>query len=277
MGLKGDYIMKKINKRKFMGMIGSSIIGLFTIGQLETKALNIKINAFQTSKSVNLQNVDTIQIKMKNIQIESRNVNDSEPAVLDIYGKIGDNDIGHINTLNLDIVQNQSVDFGPQTIDLKNGDRFQQEYLETETYLPSNSVNIKIIFELKHSDISTIKKEVDFNLGISTGRIVTSDFEYSPNNMREMNDIKPDSNLTTNITDNVLDAWYIESRFEKLKRLSSGGFVNNLSSYKTPKGVIDVISNKYDIGPRNMRELNTERPSDDLTTDINENTKLNCK
>lgn len=267
----------KINKRKFMSVIGSSIIGFFTIGQLRTKALNIKINAFQTSKSVNLQNVNTIQIKLKNLQISSRNVDDSEPAVLDIYGEIGDNDIGHIKTMNLDIVQNQNVDFGSYVIDLKNGDSFQQEYLETETYLPGNSVNIKIIFELKHSDINTIKKEVDFNLGLSTGRIVTSDFEYSPNNMREINDIKPDSDLTTNITDNTLDVWFIESRFEKLKRLSSGGFVNNLSSYKTPKGVIDVISDKHDIGPRNMRELNTERPSDDLTTNIDENKKLSCK
>lgn len=118
--------MTEINRRKFLSIFGFISVGGLIRYQDDAKALEISVNRFNNDKKVNLQNIHSIAINIKDTRITSNNIDYSKDAELSIYAKVEDQDIGKIKSKDIKL-QNSGTVLDDETIYIDEPELFSED------------------------------------------------------------------------------------------------------------------------------------------------------
>lgn len=252
--------MTDINRRKFIISIGSFSLGATALNTQRSAALELNVNSFEVNDNIYLEEVHTLLVSIKEMNIRSKNIDDSKEATLDVYGSIEDNNIGKLETRNITLTENSTTTVGPYNFDIKDGSKYKSKYLTLDPYIDKNSIEIEIDFELNHPSINKkITDKANFIIGFSDGEFLSHSEGLNASSL----DLTSNGENYRTINAEDLSIWSIEDRFKQLKVLLSGGQPVNKSTYSFPRGVIDIVNKESEISPRNSPEISLSEPNKD--------------
>lgn len=251
--------MTKINRRKFLSIFGLVSVGGIVKSQNDAEALEISVNRFSNDKKVNLQNIQTVAIRIKNLRITSNNIDYNKNAELSIYANVEGEDIGQVKseTINLE-GSDKTLDNEIIKID-------KPELFSRERYDPNKTnLDIYLTFKLDHPSINkTITKETKYTLDIGQpGSIISHSFSKY-NNFET-----PSDNIINNtkvISGTNLSVLTNQTGFDKIKSLIGGGMTKNKSTYDIPSGTIDIKGLEFQYStPRDYRDIKNIKPDNNV-------------
>lgn len=231
--------MTKINRRKFISIFGLVSIGSIAKVSQNAKSMNINVNRFENNKKVNLDNIETVAFKMKEITITSNNIDYNKDATLSVYASVDEQDIGRVKRIeNIDIKKSETNLDDDIIIKLGHSDLFSYDKYSND----KNTIDIELRFELEHESVNTIKQTEKYSLNIaSLGELVSiNGFSFNG----KYSD-KPNNDRVISISSSELDV-FSKSGIEQIKQLLQGPAVYNKSSKTIESGGIDPENIQFD-------------------------------
>lgn len=248
--------MTKINRRKFISIFGLVSIGSITKISQNAKSMEISVNRFENNQKVNLENIETVAFKMKEITITSNNIDYNKDAKLSVYASVEGQDLGKLKTIeNIDIKKPETNLDDSIIIKLGNSNLFSYDNYSND----KNSLDIELTFELKHPSINTIKQTEKYSLdiGLSPGELISTDgFSFEG----QYSD-KPSNDRFVSISGGELDVLN-KSGMDQIKQLVQGPAVYDKSSTTIASGGIDPDNIRFDYSNfRDNPEISYNKPN----------------
>lgn len=239
------------------GIVSVSLGGLMIKSSSKTDALELTVNSFSLEKDIYLEDVETILVSIKEIQLSSKNIDDTKDAEISVYGSIGGNDIGELTTEKVNVESNSITTSGPYQFDIRNGEKFKPKYLTVDEYIDQSNIEIKLDFRLNHPSLNeTVTDQSTFIVGFADGEFLSNTFQKASSK-----DMETKGEKYKSIEASDLSVWNISDRFTKLKTVMKGGQPTNNSSYSLPKGVIDINKSEFQVSPRGSLEISLSEPN----------------
>lgn len=173
--------MIRINRRKLL-KLGFGGIFLLPVSNKKSIALDIEVNRFGDNKNINLDNINTVAIKIKKFNIISNNINYNKDVKLKITGKVGETNIGEIKDIDINLQDgetNVKNHLNSDVIKLNNSELFSNDKYRPE----KKELEIELKFRLDHSSLENpVTKDVIYTFGISgNGELVQHNFDNRNN------------------------------------------------------------------------------------------------
>lgn len=248
--------MKNINRRKFISIFGLVSIGSITKISQDARSMEISVNRFENNQKVNLENIETVAFKMKEITITSNNIDHNKDAKLSVYASVEGQDLGKVKTIdNIDIKKSETNLNDDIIIKLGNSNLFSYDNYSND----KNNLDIELTFELEHTSIDTIKQTEKYSLdiGLSPGELISTDGF----NIEGQYSDKQSKDSVISISSGelpVLD----KSGIEQIKQLVQGPAVYDKSSTSIASGGIDPGNIRFDYSNfRDNPEISYNKPN----------------
>lgn len=245
----------KTSRRGFISIFGLTSLGIVSKLNESAEALDITLNRFDNNTKVNLQNIDSIAIKIKEARISSNNIDYSKDAELSVYASVEDNNIGEVKSKRIDI-KSSGTELSNIIIHLDNSELFDPSNYNNDT----TSLDIDLRFEIDHPSINkTITEKVTYKLDISGSGDLVSHSHRNYKNFTKPSDESLSNTKVINSTN--IPVLTDNSGFDLIKELISNGTTDNNSSYTIPSGVIDHSDLPFRYSSaRGVKEISNKKP-----------------